>query len=201
MTGERLFKNTAMMNVYDFDNTIYDGDSTVDFYLFCLKKYPYLLRRLPFQLHSAIKYKMGKISKTKFKEDFFCFLRLLPDTEAEVKLFWDKHESRIMEWYKKRQQADDVIISASPYFLLSEICKRLNIQNLIASMVDWKTGKFAGGNCYGEEKWKRWQEIFPETGINEFYSDSYSDERLAKAAKRAYLVKKGRILPWQQYKK
>ena len=26
------------MNVYDFDKTIYDGDSTLDFYLFSLKK-------------------------------------------------------------------------------------------------------------------------------------------------------------------
>lgn len=26
------------MNVYDFDKTIYDGDSTIDFYLYCVKK-------------------------------------------------------------------------------------------------------------------------------------------------------------------
>ena len=27
------------MNVYDFDKTIYDGDSTADFYLFSLKRH------------------------------------------------------------------------------------------------------------------------------------------------------------------
>ena len=27
-----------MRNIYDFDKTIYDGDSTVDFFLFCLKR-------------------------------------------------------------------------------------------------------------------------------------------------------------------
>lgn len=26
------------MNVYDFDETIYDGDSTVDFYKYCLRR-------------------------------------------------------------------------------------------------------------------------------------------------------------------
>ena len=26
------------MNVYDFDRTIYDGDSTIDFYLYSIKK-------------------------------------------------------------------------------------------------------------------------------------------------------------------
>ena len=27
-----------MMNVYDFDDTIYNGDSSLDFVLFCFKK-------------------------------------------------------------------------------------------------------------------------------------------------------------------
>ena len=27
-----------MINGYDFDETIYDGDSSVDFYFFCLRK-------------------------------------------------------------------------------------------------------------------------------------------------------------------
>ncbi len=31
------------MNVYDFDGTIYSGDSTIDFYLFCLRKQPEIL--------------------------------------------------------------------------------------------------------------------------------------------------------------
>ena len=31
------------MNVYDFDGTIYRGDSTVDFFLFCMKKKPVLV--------------------------------------------------------------------------------------------------------------------------------------------------------------
>ena len=26
------------VNTYDFDKTIYNGDSTIDFYIFCLKK-------------------------------------------------------------------------------------------------------------------------------------------------------------------
>lgn len=33
----------SYVNVYDFDGTIYDGDSTIDFYKFCLKKYKNML--------------------------------------------------------------------------------------------------------------------------------------------------------------
>ena len=36
------------MNVYDFDGTIYDGDSTLDFWYFCLKKHPQILLYLPY---------------------------------------------------------------------------------------------------------------------------------------------------------
>ena len=35
------------MNVYDFDDTIYDGDSNVDFFIDLFKKYPSLLRYAP----------------------------------------------------------------------------------------------------------------------------------------------------------
>ena len=28
----------VIFNVYDFDKTIYDGDSSLDFYLFCVKR-------------------------------------------------------------------------------------------------------------------------------------------------------------------
>ena len=29
-----------LIDVYDFDGTIYDGDSTVDFVRFCLRRHP-----------------------------------------------------------------------------------------------------------------------------------------------------------------
>lgn len=32
----------SVMNVYDFDKTIYNGDSTIDFYLYSLRKKPQL---------------------------------------------------------------------------------------------------------------------------------------------------------------
>lgn len=34
----KLGSQMKEVNLYDFDNTIYDGESTVDFFLFCLKK-------------------------------------------------------------------------------------------------------------------------------------------------------------------
>ena len=42
----------------------------------------------------------------------------------------------------------------------------------------------------------RFHARFPGAGIDEFYSDSHSDDPLAALAKRAYLVKGERLLPW-----
>ena len=60
------------MNVYDFDNTIYEGESGVDLFLGYLKKEPRLLAKLPMAIKCIFQYKnaRGKKQKsTKFKCD------------------------------------------------------------------------------------------------------------------------------------
>ena len=184
------------MNVYDFDGTIYAGDSTIDFYLFCLKKKKSLISCIPGQLFAAFKYAIGKYDKVQFKEKFFVFFSKIDNIEQVVKMFWDKNENKIEEWYYKQKNEEDVVISASPEFLLEEICKRIGIHTLIASKVDNKTGKYSGKNCRGEEKPKRFFEVFPNATIEEFYSDSESDKPMAKFANKSFLVKKGNITLW-----
>lgn len=177
------------MNVYDFDKTIYAGDSTLDFYFFCIKKHPLLLRFFPKQLTGLILYKFKKLDKTGFKEYFYTFLPHLPDIDYVLKLFWEQHAGKIQPWYFAQKKAQDVIISASPEFLLRPACARLGIKTLIASRVNPKTGKYTGTNCYGEEKVRRFYANFPDGGMEEFYSDSLSDLPLAKLAQKAFLIR------------
>ena len=184
------------MNVYDFDGTIYRGDSSVDFWIFCMKRHPGIILDLPGQIFAAIKCKLGAIDKLRFKERYFSFLRRLKDPRAEVSLFWDAKQKRIKEWYLNRKQEDDLIISASPEFLLNEICRRTGIRHLIASDVDIASGTFASPNCYGSEKLRRFKEAFPETSIEEFYSDSRSDQCLAEIAEKAFIVKGDKVREW-----
>ncbi len=184
------------MNVYDFDHTIYDGDSTISFYGYCLKKYPAVLLDFPRQILAFLKYKTGRCGKTAFKEIFFCFLERVPDQGKTVNDFWDIHEHKIKKWYKSRQEEGDMIVSASPGFLLGEICGRLGIRYLIASEVDMRTGKFSSENCYGEEKVRRFLEKYPDMKIEKFYSDSYSDTPMALLAEEAFIVRKNKISEW-----
>lgn len=185
------------MNVYDFDKTIYDGDSTLEYYFFCVKRYPAVLCCVPQQLYGLLKYKVGIIDKTQFKEEFYCFLYKIKNIDETIKAFWDSNQYKIKDWYKMQQKSDDLVISASPEFLLEEICKRINICNLIASRVDKKTGHYNGYNCYGIEKVKRYKEKYGKQNISCFYSDSKSDEPFALISEKAFMVSGNNIQPWQ----
>ena len=50
------------MNVFDFDNTIYDGESVIDFFLYYCKKDKSLLKYIPAVANALIKYKKGSIT-------------------------------------------------------------------------------------------------------------------------------------------
>lgn len=185
------------MNVYDFDKTIYDGDSTIDFVRWCLKKKPILALYLLPGTISFGGYLLKLRDKTRMKEKFYAFLQHIPSVNIWVEEFWEEHQRYIKDWYLKQQQADDIIISASPEFLLRPICDRLQIKHLLASQVDSTTGMYLGKNCYGEEKVKRFLCAFGDAQMDAFYSDSFSDAPMANLAKSAYLVDGDTLIPWQ----
>ena len=183
------------MNVYDFDKTIYDGDSSVDFYKFSLKKYPSLIKYWPRQAKAALQYKLGKISKTDMKTVFYDFFKGIPDMDVHVGEFWMEHEQNLKMWYLEQKKDDDLIISASPEFLLRPVCKKLDV-DLIASIVDPRNGNNLRENCFGAEKVRRMKEKYRMEDMDEFYSDSYSDDPLAQYASESFFVKGDELLPW-----
>lgn len=185
------------MNVYDFDKTIYKYDSTIDFYFFCLRHHVSLLRFLPRQVWGAIGFLTKKIHRTEFKELFFSFLEGLSDVDAEVERFWASHSKFIASWYLEQLRESDVIISASPEFLLQPICSVLGIAAPIASRVNKKTGSFLTKNNRGVEKMRRFHKEYGDSSIENFYSDSKSDTPCAMYALNAFLVSGDTIVSWQ----
>ncbi len=183
------------MNVYDFDKTIYVHDSSADLIKWCLKKRPYLVFPYFFPiLRGAIRLFILHQPKEVAKEDFFSLLKYFDNREELIKEFWDTHEQGIKEYYRKQRRDDDLIISASPEFLIKEICDRLHV-SCMASPLDLHTLRYTGKNCHGKEKVVRLREITDEQ-IEEFYSDSLSDTPLAEIAEKAYLVKGDAIEEW-----
>ena len=183
------------VNVYDWDKTIFPVDSTAAFCRWCARRYPRVLLHFAGVTPSVPAFLSGKLPKTRFKERLYGFLRCIPDIDAEVKAFWDANFDRINAWYLEQARPDDIVISASPEFLVGEATERLGVR-LLASRVDKHTGATTGENCWGAEKVERLREAWPEVTIAAFYSDSHSDDPLAQLADEAYLVKGSKLLPW-----
>lgn len=188
------------MNVYDFDQTVFFPDSSYLFVLYCLRHYPRcVLPSLPGSILPALQYFREKKDARKLKEHLFSFLARLPDVDTAVEQFWKKNRKNIQIWYLRQKKPDDVIISASPEFLLAPVCRELGV-SLLATPMDRYTGKIYGLNCHDREKVRRFREMFPQAIPEEFYSDSLSDSPMAELAERAYLVKHEEILPWPTQK-
>lgn len=184
------------MNSYDFDQTIFYPDSSYCFVMYCLKKYPQaVLRAVPGAAWAGLKKLCKKAETKELKECTFAFLKYLHDVDSIVDDFWEAHRDHVAQWYLKQKRPDDLIISASPEFLLRPMTDELGV-SLIGTRMDKYTGKIIGANCHDEEKVRRFYEQYPEGHTEEFYSDSLSDSPMARIADRAFLVNKEQISPW-----
>ena len=85
--------------LYDFDGTIYDGDSSVDFFKFCLKKDKSIYKMLPKMFIKFIAYKSKNITDTELKEYIFSFLKKFKNIDSLVDEFWQTHKSKIKKFY------------------------------------------------------------------------------------------------------
>lgn len=184
------------MNVYDWDGTIYKGDSTVDFVFYLYTHYPKTLCNLPRTLFYGLGYALKLTPNLKFKENLYHMFTYVKDIDKVTDEFTSSHLNHVKKWYLDSQKEDDVVISASPEFLISSFCEKVNIHTAMASRVEKTTGKYNGLNCHGEEKVKRFYERFPSGVIDEFYSDSLSDTPLAKISHKAYIVKNNDRTEW-----
>jgi len=184
------------MNVYDFDNTVFSGDSTTKFYLFVLRRNPKLLPKVLRVGAAGVQLLTHRMPLRLFKETLFRSFLPSIDVEKEVRAFWRHNHKHMKKWYLEQKRDDDVISSASPEFLLAPIAEKLGVR-LIASPVDPKTGALVGTNNRHMEKVRRFRERFPQATVDEFYSDSVkSDGPMAEMARKAYLVKGNQIKPW-----
>jgi len=184
------------MNVYDFDNTLYDGESGVQMFFYYLKRRPWLACYAPFVVRGLIDYKGHRINIDQITERygwiFQAFTKHIKDYAGDARDFWDKHEHRILPFYQDLHQPDDLIISASPEQSLREICARLGVNHYIGTVVNENTGRF-DFICFRENKVKAFQERYPGQQIDSFYTDSMNDKPLMDISRNVFLMKKGEI--------
>ena len=186
------------MNVFDFDNTLLRGDSSARFFGYCLLHHPRMWRDIPGQVVNGLLFLLKRRDKRAFKQRMFHFLTLIGDVDRAVDAFWQRNLPRLKAWYPPLHREDDVVVSASPEFLIRPACEHLGIRVMIGSPVDKRSGTFLGPNCQGREKVTRFRARFPGQGIDKFYSDSHADDPLAALAREAFLVKGERLVKWDR---
>lgn len=180
------------MNGYDFDETIFKGNSLRRFFFYCLVRLPYLILYMPIQLLSVILYGVRILNKHRFLCVLEWFIVFVPCKRKFIDKFWQKNFKRIKAWYLEQKRSDDVIVSASPQYLVEPACQQLGV-TCIASQVDLKSGKTIGKHCHGKAKPHFYKEVFGDAPLATYYSDSLSDKPMFLLAESGYLVKGSKI--------
>ena len=102
------------MNVYDFDNTIYDGESAFHLFRFFMKKDKGLITFLPAVVTAFTKYKLGKLTVeeaiNKYAQRALDYYIENPHYKNCMEEFWDEHEKNIKPFYEKVRKDDDLIL-------------------------------------------------------------------------------------------
>ncbi|MCI9164504.1 MAG: haloacid dehalogenase-like hydrolase [Oscillospiraceae bacterium] len=187
------------MNVYDFDETIFTGDSEDYFFAYLFKKPGFFWDQVRYRWYELL-FKCKLVSKTKAREAEYSLLRKIDDLDGLLADYWDQHERHMKSWYAAVKRPDDVIASATPRFLMEPIVARLGLTGLVATEMDPRTGKIHGEFAAGPYKVDQFRKQFSLDEIDEFYSDAYSDHFLAEYAKRAYVVHgDGERTEWNAY--
>ena len=186
------------MNIYDFDGTIYNGDSCKDIVIYGLKKHPKVtFESLKKAKKLKLDYKNGLIPFERLKEELLSFIFKIDNYPKFINDFVDSHMKKIKPFYLSRKTDNDVIISASYELWISVFARRLGIRYVIATRVD-TDGKIIGKNCKGEEKVSRIRSLFQDSIISCAYSDSSVDIPLLELANTAYVVEGNKLITYRR---
>ena len=191
-----------LIDVYDFDGTIYDGDSTLDFVLFAVRRHPVVLLGLPRIAGAAMKLAAKKIGLTQFKSVLFSEMAEQCDLSVEAGLFWLRPETRakLGGWFRSTPRDIPIAIcSASPEFEIRHAAKLLGVDTVIGTRCDTATGQLIGENCKAQEKLRRLEEHFGEYTIRAMYTDdAKADGPLLAAAQEGYILTHGVVAPYHR---
>ena len=195
------------LSVYDFDKTIYNGETLNDFYRFYLIKKPWKIYTVIFQLWYFLLYVLKIINLEKLKENFLRFLdgENTGELKKLIREFWEKTESKINLWVKdeilknKKETEILVAISASPTFLIIDRLRLMGFDVVIGTDFLFESTKFhshiTSKNCKNYEKVKRLDKWAEDNNIQydivNFYSDSIADKPLFDLSENKYWIKKG----------
>ena len=88
-----MTKENPKRNLYDFDGTIYDGNCSVDFFIYCLAQNPKLIKYIPQNLKDLLNIKLKRLELEHSKTNYCQFLTDMRDLEILILKFWKQNLS------------------------------------------------------------------------------------------------------------
>ena len=182
------------MQAFDFDNTIYKGESAFDFALFAFKKNKrFILYTFPL-IRLLIKYKRCKMTPDEFTDELNKYIYIIVGNKAPIEdlvvEFWSIYDKNLYLNMLEKIHFNDVIVTTCPNFIMKGIQKRLRTKNILCTDVDLKRGKINYLN-FGDNKVRLFKKKYPNRIIKNFYTDSYNDKPFMEFSKNVYLVNHG----------
>lgn len=190
------------MNVYDFDGTVFVGDSENLFFSFLYHKKGYRLLKPRFQICQKL-VSTGVLTKTEGRQAEYRVLKKIHrrgELRPLLEEYWDSVWDRMMPWYLEAKRPDDVIATGNPEFLMIPALERLGVKGIAGSDVNPEDGTYRRKAAVAEDKLAAFCLKYRTEDIDAFYSDAYSDYFLADAAKKAYIVTETQErVEWNEY--
>ncbi len=186
------------MRVFDFDNTIYDGESIMDIFLYFFKKdTKTIIKIAPKFIRDFIRYKLDKITVQEAMESygkaFKEYCQKYDNINAEFERFWDLNQHKVKQIYFDIQSDEDIVVSGCPYCLLKIICDRIGIKHYIGSDIDPVKGEI-NSICYKEHKLEVFRSVYGDVQIDDFYTDSMADKPMMDISKNVFMVDGDKII-------
>lgn len=175
--------------VFDFDNTLIDGDSILIAAYYASNKFSILLRFIKI-IPYFLMFKLSLINAKKFKEIFLDIFKICDyfnrkNTSNYLNKIKRILNPKAMERIKMHKRNNDSIIlcSASPFMLVNPIASYLQVDLICTDLYkanDMFYPHIIGKNCNGYEKLVRLKKFLGEEDefILEVYGDSLGDKEL-----------------------
>lgn len=180
--------------LFDFDDTIYRGDSFVHFTFYSQTFINFLF----FWISVVVQLSVGK-SKSQIKESFFFRFKDMRQKDFKIlcKNFYKKKikkniKKSFIRYLKEiEKDAQIVIVSASIGDYIEPFCKEKDIHLISTELEinnDKLTGIFKTPNCKGKEKVDRIRRIFNLSNYNEIiaFGNSDGDKQMLELATKKY---------------
>ena len=111
--------------MYDFDNTIYDGETLVDFILYYVRRDIKIWKYIPKLIIIAFKDAFHLFTVQQAIEAYASFLEGYYVKKADgfasaVIDFWNKNEKKIKPWYDEVRAENDIVDSGTTDFILEK---------------------------------------------------------------------------------